>query len=96
MEQSQELNFIRWQILNQYVHQNPRIWGSYSKEVENIRHYIRYRIPWMDQKIGFDANTLGTEQVATDAPESRKILLNGQLLIERNGRKYTLTGIEMQ
>ena len=35
--QSQALNFIRWPIMNQYVHQNPKIWGSYAAEVENVR-----------------------------------------------------------
>ena len=96
LQHSQRLNFLRWPIMKQRVHQNPRIWGSYEKEVENIRHYIRYRIPWMDDKIGFDVRTLDTECVPFEPIESRKVLQNGQLFIERNGRKYTLTGLEIQ
>ena len=28
LEQSQQLNFLRWPIMNSWVHQNPRLWGS--------------------------------------------------------------------
>ena len=51
--QSQKLNFMRWPIMNQYVHQNPKIWGSYIAEVNNVRNFIRRRIAWMDNRIGY-------------------------------------------
>ena len=51
--QSQELNFLRWPIMNRYVHQNPRIWGSYAAEVENVRDFIRKRVEWMDNRLGY-------------------------------------------
>lgn len=51
--QSQALNFIRWPIMNQYVHQNPKIWGSYAAEVENVRDFIRKRVEWMDNRLGY-------------------------------------------
>ncbi len=51
--QSQRLNFMRWDIMNEYIHQNPIIWGSYEAEVENVRNYIRYRIPWMDEMLDY-------------------------------------------
>ena len=53
LEESQRLNFIRWPILNQYVHQNARVWGSYAAEVENVRNFVSKRIPWMDNKLGY-------------------------------------------
>ncbi len=53
LEQSQRLNFMRWPILNTKVHQNPRLYGSYAAEVENVRHYVRERLPWMDARIGY-------------------------------------------
>lgn len=92
LEQSQQLNFIRWTILNTQVHQNPRVYGSYAGEVENVRNYINYRISWMDRKLGFDPSTLGTEQVVDNTPKAEKIFEKGQLLILRNGRKYTVSG----
>lgn len=54
LQESQRLNFIRWPIMNEYVHQNPRIWGSYEAEVENVKRYVRERIVWMDKKLGYE------------------------------------------
>lgn len=94
LAQSQKLNFMRWPILNTQVHQNPRTYGSYDAEVENVRHYINYRIPWMDTKLGFDRSTLNTEgwEPKEARTESTKILVNGELIILRNGHKYTASG----
>lgn len=53
LDQSQQLNFIRWPIMDSWVHQNPRIWGSYEKEVRNVRTFMQQRIDWMDRKLGY-------------------------------------------
>ena len=53
LQESQKLNFIRWRIMNQYVHQNPRVWGSYAAEVDNVKDFISKRIPWMDNRLGY-------------------------------------------
>lgn len=50
---SQQLNFQRWPIMNTYVHKNPRIWGSYQAEVENVKTFIKERIKWMDKKLNY-------------------------------------------
>ena len=53
LEESQKINFTRWNIMNSWVHQNPVIHGSYEAEVENVRNYIRARIAWMDEKLDY-------------------------------------------
>ena len=53
LQESQRLNFLRWPIMNQYVHQNPRLWGSYEAEVENVRRFTHDRFVWMDNKLNF-------------------------------------------
>ena len=53
LEQSQRLNFLRWPILNQDVHLNPRAWGSYQAEVQVVRDFMKERIAWMDRKLGY-------------------------------------------
>ena len=53
LDQSQTLNFLRWPIMDSYVHQNPRIWGSYSEEVDNVRRFISERVDWMDRKLNY-------------------------------------------
>ena len=54
LQQSQKLNFIRWPIMNEKVHMNPSVAGSYEAEVEVIRRFISERLPWMDNKLGYD------------------------------------------
>ena len=94
LQQSQRLNFMRWPILNEYVHQNPRTYGSYEAEVENVRRYINYRIAWMDNKLHFDRSSLNKEGMETlkSPTECIKILHDGELIIMRNGHKYTASG----
>lgn len=95
LEQSQHLNFIRWPILNQLVHQNPRARGSFKAEVDNVRSYMRKRFAWMDRKLGFDPSTIPPTQGVTDVEipvRAEKIVLDGQVLIRRNGVLYTITG----
>ncbi len=53
LQESQKLNFTRWDIINQYVHQNPRIYGSYEGEVNNVKNYLKERITWIDNKLGY-------------------------------------------
>ena len=97
LEQSQQLNFTRWPIMNEYVHQNPRVWGSYEAEVNNVRNYIRQRIDWMDTKLQFDTTTLSVESIeAQPVPQATKIVRDGQLLIIRNEKVYTPTGSLVQ
>lgn len=51
LEESQQLNFKRWPILNQYVHQNPRTYGSYAGEVNAVKKYITARLTKFDQLV---------------------------------------------
>ena len=94
LAQSQRLNFMRWNILNSRVHQNPTTYGSYEGEVNNVHNYINYRISWLDTKLGFDRSTLNTKGLANEAAqvECVKVLQDGQLFILRNGWKYTVSG----
>ena len=52
IDEAQEINFIRWPILNQIVNQNFQITGSYENEIQVIRDFLEYRLAWMDEKIG--------------------------------------------
>lgn len=92
LDHSQRLNFIRWPILNQYVHQNPRVRGTYQAEVENVRNYMRNRFAWMDRKLGFDPATLESEITGEEKRETEKIMINGRIMIRRNGTVYSPAG----
>lgn len=54
LNESQQLNFTRWKIMNQWVHQNPQIAGSYAGEVSVVRSYLSRRFNFLDTKIGLE------------------------------------------
>ena len=51
LQESQELNFKRWPILNEIVHQNFQALGSYNAEVQTVKTYIDERLIHFDQLI---------------------------------------------
>lgn len=52
LDESQKLNFLRWDILSQRVHENPQASGSYQGEVNIVKNFMTKRIPKMDILIG--------------------------------------------
>ena len=73
LQQSQKLNFVRWPIMNQYVHQNPKVWGSYQAEVENVRTYMKERIAWMDKKLNYAYVPSGISDMAIDTSKTYQV-----------------------
>ena len=57
LEQTKDLNFMRWPILNEAIDIGSLVWGSYEAEVENVRRYLSERIAWLDSKLGYSENT---------------------------------------
>ena len=53
LQQSQRLNFMRWDVMNRLVHQNVKLWGSYTAEVQNVRRFMKERLAWMDKKLQY-------------------------------------------
>ncbi len=90
---SQSLNFKRWPILNRYVHLNPKTYSTYQAAVNDVKSFMRKRITWIDNKLGFDPS--GARPVAVDSDEpveyynlqGMRVLepQKGMLLIKRQG-----------
>ncbi len=51
LDESQKLNFKRWPILNQRVHQNHSAKGSYAGEVSVVKSYITRRLTRFDELV---------------------------------------------
>ena len=70
LQQSQELNFMRWPIMQQRVHQNPRVWGSYAQEVQNVRSFLSERVTWMDKRLNytFVPSSIADAHISYDQP----------------------------
>lgn len=91
MNASQALNFTRWPMLTQWVHQNPQVAGSYQGEVNVVKTYMQDRIAWIDQKLGFDTTTLGVPGAAC-IEQSEKVMINGRMYIKRDNKLYDILG----
>lgn len=95
MDASQRLNFMRWDILNTKVHENPQASGSYEGEVAWVKNYLRERIAWMDNKIGYDPSSVGnigieTEELSlSEVAEWRVYNVGGQEVYSIDGKLTT-------
>ena len=67
IDESQKLNFIRWPILSTPVLVNYQALGSYTAELGTVRDFIRWRIPWLDEKIGLIPVGIGDVRSAVKA-----------------------------
>ena len=79
LEQSQRLNFLRWPILNQRVHQNPAARGSFEAEMAVVRTFMKERIAWMDKKLGYTYKPNGISELRVDRSQPYQVFsLSGQ------------------
>lgn len=57
---SAALNFLRWPYLLQNLSLNPRVWGSWEAEMDNVKRYVSGRVAWMDKKLHYTGiDTIG-------------------------------------
>lgn len=79
LDASQKLNFTRWPILNQSVHQNPVHKGTYEGEVEHMKNYITVRMQHLDMPklMNYDPTIGGVEDVVEDSDISGSVSVSG-------------------
>lgn len=95
LEISQELNFMKWQILDVYVEPNAVVLGSYVNEVEYLKSWLHNRFRWIDTQI----NPVPAVSFDLHAPTDNSIynLASGQSGLEftwqpsTSGSLYTVT-----
>jgi len=70
LDQSQKLNFLRWPILNQMVHQNFQALGSYDAEVEHVKKYISARMKQLDKAslMNYDPDFTAIDEIEASVP----------------------------
>lgn len=73
INQSQILNFTRWPVMNDQIHENPVIEGSYQGEVNRVRNYLKDRIEVLDRLMKYDASISGTDDVTAPADDNRRL-----------------------
>jgi hypothetical protein len=92
LSQAQTRNFIRWNVLGQYVWPNSFIGNSYSQEVDFLKTWLVERLAWMD------GNMQHIGPLLTDTPYNyldkaqiypNPVPQNGELTI-----KYSTGGVD--
>ncbi|MDE6310315.1 MAG: CotH kinase family protein [Muribaculaceae bacterium] len=90
--ESQRLNFMRWPIMNDWVHQNPTISGSYNGEVSRVKSYLADRFRDLDAIIGYDPSLSGVNSVESlgDMP----LRLQSGVVSMGDGREFEVYAID--
>lgn len=65
LDASQKLNFLRWPIMNESVHMNPVLSGSYTAEVKRVKDYLKGRLPILDKLMGYDKTITDIKGITT-------------------------------
>jgi len=61
IDASQKLNFTRWDVLNQKIHQNNQPAGSYIGEINVVKNFLKERLKWMDTKLNYVYDPTNTD-----------------------------------
>lgn len=93
LDESQKLNFKRWDIMSKWIHMNPQVAGSYQGEVNNVKKYIKDRIKWMDKKMNYSASAVENIDASKIYCWTDDNILNIEMLSENAEIKiFTATG----
>ena len=89
IRESQRLNFMRWPILDQMVHNNWQALGSWEAEVNYVCDFIEARINTLDKVIGYDSSSVSAITVATGG---KVCVVNGSIVTEgfAQGTRYSV------
>ena len=89
IRESQRVNFMRWPILDQMVHNNWQALGSWEAEVNYVRDFIEARINTLDKVIGYDPSSVSEITVATGG---KVRVVNGSIVTEgfAQGTRYSV------
>lgn len=61
---SQQLNFMRWPVLRQYVHMNPRVPANYAAEITFMKNYLQEAFKRLDPLMYYDPSYTDVEEIA--------------------------------
>ena len=91
IDESQKLNFTRWNILNQLCYHNPTVRGSFEAEVDFVKSYLSERLEWMDWKLGCVDTTM---TISVAEPGWATVYLPMAFQIPDNMSVYSIVGLE--
>lgn len=65
LDESQQRNFLQWNILGTYVWPNNYIGMTYANEIIYLKNWITNRIAWIDANIPGNCYTIGVDELVT-------------------------------
>lgn len=92
MDASLRLNFTRWPILNQYLHQNPKVYNTYTEAIDDVKDYISKRIPWLDKHIGYDPDYTAIADIEADDSTLSASVIAGRLHVSAEASVFDPSG----
>ena len=102
LDESQELNFTRWDNLGQLLTLQQFAPGTYQGEIDIVKNYLKGRIRWIDKKLGYgelpeDVDfVISTPQDMTEFAErvnSGYNTINATVTADLDFQDYTITPI---
>ncbi len=97
IQDAQRLNFMRWPILDQRVHENPRDEPTFEIAVNNVLDFIEERYTQLYGKLGYDPNISGICNIAHDT--ASKLYVDGHAVCssypEQAFAVYNLQGVKI-
>lgn len=79
MDASLRLNFMRWPILNQWVHQNPKVYDTYGDAIRDVKDFTSERIAWLDNKIGYDPEYTSVPDIEAESHALSASVIAGRI-----------------
>lgn len=97
LQESQKLNFLRWPIMNQAVHQNPVVEGSYDKEVDRVKNYLKERFSKLDDLMNYDAILSEINNIDSVEDSVMPTITNGSVSLAGNiaFSIYSISGVQI-
>lgn len=81
IDRSQQLNFVRWPILDECVHENPRALGSFEAEIEAVKKYLDTRFSDLDRLFAYDPES-GLSTTEPAGSRLRPTVADGAVTLE--------------
>ncbi len=66
LDEAQQRNFTRWDILGQYIWGNHFIGNTYAEEIQYLKGWVRDRADWLDNNIPGEATAANADVVINE------------------------------
>lgn len=88
VNESQKLNFMRWPIMQEFIHENPRVPANYQAEIDYLKNYVRARFKRLDPLMNYNPRLSSITAPTVDTIEN--LTVSGNCISLPEGIHYTI------